>query len=100
MHDFVDKSLGKAIPYGVYDVTNDAGWVSVGEDHDTAAFAVETLRRWWLRMGSVAYAEAKRLLITADGGGRQPQLAVESRVTEVRGRQRAVPSGVSLLEQD
>ena len=69
VHDFVDKSLGKAIPYGVYDVTNDAGWVSVGEDHDTAAFAVETLRRWWLRMGSVAYAEAKRLLITADGGG-------------------------------
>ena len=69
VHDFVDKELGKAIPYGVYDVTGDRGWVSVGEDHDTAAFAVETLRRWWLRMGKVAYPAAKRLLITADGGG-------------------------------
>ena len=69
VHDFVDKELGKAIPYGVYDVTNDSGWVSVGEDHDTAAFAVETIRRWWLRMGRLAYPEAKRLLITADGGG-------------------------------
>ena len=73
VHDFVDKELGKAIPYGVYDVTNDSGWVSVGEDHDTAAFAVETIRRWWLRMGRVAYPEAKRLLITADGGGSQQQ---------------------------
>ena len=69
MRDFVAKTLGKAIPYGIYDVTNDTGWVSVGEDHDTAVFAVETLRRWWLRMGSVAYPEARRLLITADGGG-------------------------------
>ena len=69
VHDFVDKTLGKAIPYGVYDLTNDSGWVSVGEDHDTAVFAVETLRRWWLRMGSAAYPQAKRLLITADGGG-------------------------------
>ena len=69
VHDFVDKALGKAIPYGIYDVTNDTGWVSVGEDHDTAVFAVETLRRWWLRMGSAAYPQAKRLLITADGGG-------------------------------
>ena len=51
--------LGKAIPYGIYDVTNDTGWVSVGEDHDTAVFAVETLRRWWLKMGSVAYPEAR-----------------------------------------
>ena len=55
VHDFVDKTLGKAIPYGIYDVTGDSGWVSVGEDHDTAVFAVETLRRWWLKMGSVAY---------------------------------------------
>ena len=69
VHDFVDKEVGKAIPYGIYDVTNDSGWVSVGEDHDTPAFAVETLRRWWQRMGSVAYPAAKRLLITADGGG-------------------------------
>ena len=69
VHDFVDKTLGKAIPYGIYDVTRDNGWVSVGEDHDTAVFAVETLRRWWLRMGSAAYPQARRLLITADGGG-------------------------------
>ena len=66
VHDFVDN---KAILYGIYDVTNDSGWVGVGEDHDTAVLAVETLRRWWLRMGSVAYPEARRLLITADGGG-------------------------------
>ena len=69
VHDFVDKTLGKAIPYGIYDVTGDSGWVSVGVDHDTAVFAVETLRRWWLKMGSVAYPGARRLLITADGGG-------------------------------
>ena len=69
VHDFVDQALGKAIPYGIYDVTRDSGWVSVGEDHDTAVFAVETLRRWWLRMGTAAYPQAQRLLITADGGG-------------------------------
>ena len=59
----------RAIPYGVYDLTHDAGWVSVGVDHDTASFAVETLRRWWRRMGCVSYPAAGRLLITADGGG-------------------------------
>ena len=69
VHDFPDKTLGKAIPYGVYDLTHDAGWVSVGVDHDTASFAVETLRRWWRRMGCVSYPAAGRLLITADGGG-------------------------------
>ena len=70
VHDFPDKALGKAIPYGVYDLTHDAGWVSVGIDHDTASFAVETLRRWWWRrMGCVSYPVARRLLITADGGG-------------------------------
>ena len=69
VHDFPDKVLGKAIPYGVYDLTRDAGWVSVGIDHDTASFAVETLRRWWRRMGCVSYPAARRLLITADGGG-------------------------------
>ena len=69
VHDFLDKELGKAIPYGVYDITKDTGWVSVGIDHDTATFAVETLRRWWERMGSVVYPRARRLLITADGGG-------------------------------
>ena len=66
---FPDKALGKAIPYGVYDLTRDAGWVSVGVDHDTASFAVETLRRWWGRMGCVSYPAARRLLITTDGGG-------------------------------
>ena len=69
VHDFPDKSLGKAIPYGVYDMAANTGWVSVGVDHDTAEFAVETIRRWWNRMGSRAYPQAKKLLITADGGG-------------------------------
>src|SRR3990172_1909392 len=69
VHDFVDKTLGKAIPYGVYDVTNNEGWVSVGIDHDTARFAAEALRRWWKKMGSKRYPHATELLITADGGG-------------------------------
>lgn len=67
--DFPDKRLGKAIPYGVYDLTCNRGWVSVGIDHDTARFAVETLRRWWQEMGLGLYRRAERLLITADGGG-------------------------------
>lgn len=69
VHDFEDKELGKGIPYGVYDITANNGWVSVGVDHDTAQFAVATLRQWWRRMGRCAYPEARRLLITADGGG-------------------------------
>jgi hypothetical protein len=69
VHDFVDKGLGKAIPYGVYDLAANAGWVSVGIDHDTASFAVETIRRWWRHMGRPRYPEATELLITADGGG-------------------------------
>jgi Rhodopirellula transposase DDE domain len=68
-HDFMDKDLGKAIPYGVYDVAANAGWVSVGTDHDTAAFAAESVRRWWKAMGQAAYPGARRLLITADAGG-------------------------------
>jgi hypothetical protein len=68
-HDFMDKELGKAIPYGVYDVAANAGWVSVGTDHDTAAFAAESVRRWWRAMGSAVYPGARRLLITADAGG-------------------------------
>jgi transposase len=68
-HDFPDKALGKVIPYGVYDDATNTGWVSVGVDHDTAEFAVETVRRWWRHMGSQTYPRAKRLLITADGGG-------------------------------
>jgi hypothetical protein len=67
--DFPDKRLGKAIPYGVYDLTCNRGWVNVGIDHDTARFAVETIRRWRLEMGKPLYPKANRLLITADGGG-------------------------------
>jgi len=69
VYDFVDKALGKAIPYGIYDLTANCGWVSVGLDHDTAQFAVATLRRWWLQMGRKVYRKAQELLITADGGG-------------------------------
>jgi transposase len=68
-HDFRDKELGIGIPYGVYDLTHNNGWVSVGIDHDTAEFATETIRRWWQRMGALAYPQAQELLITADGGG-------------------------------
>jgi transposase len=68
-HDFPGDSLGKAVPYGVYDLTANAGWVSVGTDHDTAAFAVESIRRWWNAAGSLEYPRARRLLITADAGG-------------------------------
>ncbi|MDT5350777.1 MAG: hypothetical protein QOH91_4064, partial [Mycobacterium sp.] len=69
VHDFMDKELGKAIPYGVYDVSTNTGWVSVGTDHDTSAFAVATLRRWWDTIGRRRYPHADRLLICADGGG-------------------------------
>jgi hypothetical protein len=69
VHDFMIKSNGKAVPYGVYDIAANEGWVSVGIDHDTATFAVESIRRWWRRMGRKRYAKAKRLLITADCGG-------------------------------
>jgi hypothetical protein len=69
VHDFVDRDLGKAIPYGVYDVASNQGWVSVGIDHDTAAFAVQTVRRWWEQMGQPTYPQASAVLITADGGG-------------------------------
>jgi hypothetical protein len=68
-HDFPGDSVGKAVPYGVYDLTADAGWVSVGTDHDTAAFAVESIRRWWKAAGQGEYPAARRLLITADAGG-------------------------------
>lgn len=69
VHDFVIPELGRAAPYGVYDIVQNVGWVSVGVDHDTAAFAVESIRRWWQTMGKPLYKDAKRLLITADGGG-------------------------------
>ena len=69
VHDFVDKSLGKALPYGVDDLTNDAGWIAVGIDHDTAEFAANTLARWWEVVGSPRFPAATELTITADGGG-------------------------------
>jgi hypothetical protein len=69
VYDFVDPELGKAIPYGVYDISENQGWVSVGIDHDTALVAAEAIRRWWKKMGSKRYQDARELLITADGGG-------------------------------
>ena len=68
-HDFVDKELGRAVPYGVYDLANDEGWVSVGDTADTATFAVESIRRWWNTMGRLRFPDATKLLITADAGG-------------------------------
>jgi Rhodopirellula transposase DDE domain len=69
VHDFLIKELGRAVPYGIYDLANNTGWVSVGINHDTAAFAVQTIRRWWQEIGRLRYPEATRLTITADGGG-------------------------------
>jgi len=69
VHDFLIKELGRAVPYGVYDLAANAGWVNLGIDHDTAAFAVHSIRRWWRDMGRARYPDATRLLITADGGG-------------------------------
>jgi hypothetical protein len=70
VHDFLDKRLGKAIPYGVYDMTHNCGWVSVGVEQDTAEFAVASVQQWWQRMGQRMYPPAQQVLITADGGGR------------------------------
>jgi transposase len=69
VHDFLIPELGRAAPYGVYDLAANTGWVSIGIDHDTASFAVETIRRWWHAMGEERYPGANRLMITADGGG-------------------------------
>jgi transposase len=69
VHDFIDPEMGKAIPYGVYDLGGDEGWVSVGDDADTAGFAVATIGRWWAQMGRARYPEATRLLVCADAGG-------------------------------
>ncbi len=69
VHDFLIKELGRAVPYGIYDLAANMGWVNVGIDNDTAAFAVQTIRRWWQNVGRVRYPRARRLLITADGGG-------------------------------
>ena len=69
VHDFPDKNVPKAIPYGVFDAEGNEGWMSVGDDHDTAAFAVNAIRRWWQTMDAARYPEATRLMVTADAGG-------------------------------
>jgi Rhodopirellula transposase DDE domain len=69
VHDFIDPKLSRAVPYGVYDIANNVGWVSVGTDHDTASFAVHAIRRWWRTMGKQRHPKATRLIISADGGG-------------------------------
>ena len=69
VHDFIDPKLSRAVPYGVYDINSNVGWVSIGTDHDTACFAVNAIRSWWRTMGKKRYPKAGRLMITADGGG-------------------------------
>jgi hypothetical protein len=69
VHDFLDKELGRAVPYGIYDIASNSGWVSVGVDHDTAEFSVQTIRSWWCNVGSKRYPDTRYLTITADGGG-------------------------------
>ena len=69
VYDFIDKKLGKATPYGIYDLKQNVGWVNVGIDHDTAEFAVESIRRWWKHLGKKLYPQSKELYLTADGGG-------------------------------
>ena len=96
------RRLGKAIPYGVYDLAANEGWVNVGIDHDTAEFAVETIRRWWYRMGKAVYPEATELLITADGGRqqREPSPAVEGGTAGVGRRDGIADHGVPLPAGD
>ena len=93
MHDFLDKELGKAIPYGVYDVTMNQGFVNVGIDHDTAEFAVATIARWWEQIGKAMYPDATELQIVADGGGSN---ASRSRLWKVALEQFAQRSGLQI----
>ncbi len=93
VHDFIDKTLGKAIPYGVYDLAANVGWVSVGTDHDTSEFAVESIRRWWRNMGRRTYPAATSLLITADGGGSN---ASRSRLWKVELQSLANETGLAI----
>jgi len=93
VHDFIDRELGKAIPYGVYDITNNAGWVSVGTDHDTPEFAVASLRRWWKKIGIRAFPGASELFVTADAGGSN---SYRSRVWKARLQEFANESGLSI----
>ena len=90
VHDFMDKQLGKAIPYGVYDLAANQGWVSVGIDHDTAEFAVNSIRSWWQHLGQQALPRRDPASITADGGGSNGNRAppVEGRAAEARRRDR------------
>jgi len=94
VHDFLDKTLGKGIPYGVYDMLNNQGWVSVGIDHDTAQFAVNSIRRWWNQMGQRRFPRASELLITADGGGSNGH---RSRLWKVSLQELADDLGIKLL---
>ena len=93
VHDFPDKDLGKAIPYGVYDVTNNQGWVSVGIDHDTAYFATASILRWWQEMGTGRFPRAHALFITADGGGSN---SYKTRLWKVALQELANASGLKL----
>lgn len=87
VHHFADPQLGKAVPYGIYDLAANTGWVNVGTDHDTAAFAVESIRRWWCGQGRVAYPQATRLLIRRRGRlERLPHPGLEARTCPARGR--------------
>ena len=102
MHDFADPAPGKAIPYGVYDLGANSGWVSAGCDHDTAAFAVATLRNWWDHAGAAAYPHADRLLTTADGGSNgtrlrawKSELAAFAATTGLHVTVRHLPPGTS-----
>ena len=81
VYDFPIPGLGRATPYGVYDLGQNAGWVNIGMDHDTAAFAVESIRRWWKAVGREQYPEAKQLLISADGGGSKCRIPGRSNVS-------------------
>ena len=94
VHDFAIPELGKAVPYGVYDIAANTGWVNVGINHDTAAFAVESIRRWWHELGAARYPNASRLLITADCGGSNgvASAAVEARAPDARRPDSASPS--------
>lgn len=93
VHDFIDKELGKVAPYGVYDLALNKGWVSVGIDHDTAAFAVGTIRKWWRKMGRPVYAKASHLLITADSGGSN---SARSRLWKVELQKLANQTGLTI----
>jgi hypothetical protein len=92
-YDFPGLAIGKGIPYGIYDMTENSGWVSVGTTHDTAQLAVASLRQWWLRMGSTTYPEAKKLLITADSGGSN---GARSRLWKVELQQFADETGLEV----